>query len=624
VMAAIEQALSGRASVRHAAARDAWADSALLLVRTIVAALLVVAILVASLVSFSALSLFVDRRIPELALLQVAGLEPRRVRRILYLDAALLALLGTGAGALLGRVFAAGFLGGLSWVSDFLQGIELSRIDFNASTAATALGVGGLVSFAGVLEPARRATRQAPLDALLGLATAGGLAETWSRRAWLAAALAAAAGLSAVVVDLPPLARVVAILTAGLALLGVVIRSGLPPLLRGAGRVLDIVLPGIGRLAGASLAARPGETALAAVCVAGVVSGVTISLVLAESTARTIDTWMQSQFPGGVFVTAGPIAAIEPEEFISADTLRIIRETPGVRGVFDQVVEKIDYRGEQVLLFGGRMDVMARFGRLAVVHGDSREIAEAVADGALVVSDRFAQHFGVAAGDTITLDTPKVPRSFRVAGVNRDYSGPAGSINIESSVFDALWPRRGSRDLVLWTEGDPAPVISEIRRRVGEAQTLFFAYGDDLAHFASRLLRRFQIIVMSVALLTAVLGGIAIWNVMLGAVTARRRELALLLATGATQRQIRALTLIDALLLAACGGVGGIVLGVCSGYPVVSSVMADAVGWSLSFSVAPGDLLMLMAGLLCAALLASLYPARLAARVPMREVSGAE
>jgi len=624
VMAGIEHAVSGRASVRHAATRDVWSASALALVRTIVAALLVVAILVASLVSFSALSLFVDRRIPELALLQVAGLEPRRVRRILYVDAALLALFGTVAGALLGWVFAAGFLGGLSWLLNFLQGIELSRIDFGAATAGAALGVGGLVSFAGVLEPARRATRQAPLDALLGFTAARQPEETGRRRVWLAAALAAVAGLSAVVGGLPPLVRVVGILTAGLALLGVVVRSGLPALLRRTGQLIDVVRPGIGRLAGASLAARPGGTALATVSVAGVVAGVTISLALAHSTAQTIDTWMQSQFPGGVFVTAGPVTAIEPDEFVSPETLRTIRETPGVRGVFDQVAEKLVYRGEQVFLMGGRMEVMARFGRLAVMNGDPREVAEEVARGALVVSDRFAQHFGVAVGDTISLDTPKGLRSFRVAGVNRDYSGPAGSINIDSSVFEALWPRRGARDLVLWSEGDPAPVISEIRRRVGETQTLFFAYGDDLAHFASRVLLRFQMIVMSVALLTAVLGGIAIWNVMLGAVTVRRRELALLLATGATRRQIRALTLIDALLLAGSGGVGGIVLGLCSGYLVVSSVMTDAVGWSLTFSVAPGELLTLMAGLLCAALLASLYPAWLASRVPMGEVSGVE
>lgn len=624
VSQAIERAVAGRASVRPAATRDAWADSALLLVRVVVLALMVVAILVAALVCYSALSLFVDRRTPELALLRTAGMEAKRVRRLLYLDAALLALFGAGVGALLGRFVAAGLLGGLSWLSDFLQGVELSHLEFDASTSATAIAVGGVVSFLGVFIPARRAARQPPLEALLGFVPGDGAPSARGPRVWLAPALALVAALALLVPSIPPLARVAAVLGAGLAGLGVLLRWSLPQMLRLARGGLDAVLPGLGRLAGASLAARPGETALAAVCVAGVVAGVTLSLALAQSAAHSIDAWMGGLFPGGVFVTAGPIAAIEPDELISAETLRIVRETPGVRGVFDQVLQKVVYRGEQVLLFAGSTDVLARYGRLAAVRGDPQAIAAAVARGEVAVSDRFSRRFGIAEGDSVTLDTPKGPRSFRVAGLIRDYSGPAGSINLDTSVFDALWPRLGSRDLVLWTDGDPAPVISEIRRRVGDAQTLFFAYGDDLAHFASHLLRRFQAILLSVAILTAVLGGIAIWNLMLGAVSARARELALLRTIGATQRQVRTITLLDALLLAVFGGVGGIALGVCSSYPVVSEVMADAVGWSLDFSIAPLQIALLVVGLLAAAMLASLYPARLAARVPMREASGSE
>jgi hypothetical protein len=185
------------------------------------------------------------------------------------------------------------------------------------------------------------------------------------------------------------------------------------------------------------------------------------------------------------------------------------------------------------------MDALARFGRLDVVSGDARAIAEAVAAGAIVVSSTFARRFHVSEGDSITLDTPKGPMSFRIAGLIHDFAGPAGSINIDLSIFDQLWLRRGARDLVLWTEGDPEPVIAEIRRRVGESQSLFFVYGDDLAHFASGFLRQFQGILMSVALLTAFLGGIAVWNLMLGAVTSRTRELALLLSVGATESQVR-------------------------------------------------------------------------------------
>ena len=624
VMQAIRTEVSGRATVRPAAARDTWVDSALLVVRTVVSALMAVAILVASLVSYSALSLFVDRRIPELSLLRAAGLEPKRVRRLLYLDAALLAILGVGIGLLCGRVLSESLLTGLSWISDFLQGVELRHLEVHFSTLATAIIVGGIVSFGGVLEPARRATRYAPLEALQGDGAAEAQTPRSSRRVILEATAIGAGLVAATIPGTPALFRVAAVLIAGLVGLGLFGRILLPRLLLGARKTLEWVLPGIGRLAGASLAARPSQTVLAIVCVGGVVAGVTISLTLAQSAARTLDGWMERQFRGGVFVTAGELLGAHSDELVSPETVRIIRQTPGVRGVFEHVGEQILFHDEEVLLAAGSMGVLAQFGRLPVVSGDPRAVAEAIASGGIAVSDRFARRFNVGEGDTVTLDTPHGPRGFRVAGVIRDYAGAAGSLNIDIAVFDELWHRRGSRDVVIWTEGDPAPVISAIRQSVGDAQPLFFAYGDDLARFASRLLARFQAILMSVSLMTALLGGIAVWNLMLGAVTARTRELALLLALGATRAQIRVLTLIDGLLLALGGGIAGILLGICSGYPIVSGVMADAIGWSLRFSVAPIEVLILGAALICSSLLASLYPAMLAARVPMAVASGAE
>jgi len=123
VMDAIRAQLGGRATSRRSAAHDTWIQSALTMIQIVVSALMVVAIIVASLVSYSALSLFVDRRLPELALLGVAGLEPRRVRRFLYLDAAMLAALGGGVGLLIGRLLSQAFLTGISWISGFPEGI---------------------------------------------------------------------------------------------------------------------------------------------------------------------------------------------------------------------------------------------------------------------------------------------------------------------------------------------------------------------------------------------------------------------------------------------------------------------------------------------------------------------
>jgi len=580
VRGALEAAVAGKASVRRAAARDSWVASALLAIRLVVSCLLGVAILVASLVCYSALSLFVERRRPELALLGAAGLEPRRLRRFLHLDAAWLALAGATLGLLLGRLLSERLLAALSFVSGFLQGVDLQQIELRASTVAVALGVGLGVSFAGVFFPARRAARCSPLEALTG-STAAEASRT-RRGRWLSRATNA-------------------------------LRSR-----------LDAALPGLGRLAGASLAARPGQTALACLCVSGVVAGVALSLCLARSTGRSLDLWMAGQFEGGVFVTAGELLVADSQDVILPETLATIRATPGVVAVFDHVGEKILHHGREVLLAAGSMEVLARHGRLPAVDGDPRAVAEAVARGDIAVSEGFSRSFAVGVGDEVVLDTPRGQRAFRVAGVIRDYAGPAGSLNLDISVYDELWPRRGSRDLVFWTEGAPSPVIAEIRRRVGDAQILFFAHGDELARFASHLLEPFQALLASVALLTALLGGIAVWNVMLASVAARTRELALLRATGATGRQLRALTVIDGLLLGFFGGALGIGFGVCVGYPLVARMLAGALGWSLSFSVAPAELGLLAASLLAAAVLASLYPARVAARVPMREASSAE
>ena len=111
---------------------------------------------------------------------------------------------------------------------------------------------------------------------------------------------------------------------------------------------------------------------------------------------------------------------------------------------------------------------------------------------------------------------------------------------------------------------------------------------------------------------------------MLSAVTGRTRELALLLSMGATQKQIRTLTLVDGLLLGLGGGIAGVALGVIGAYLVVSRFICEALGWSLTFSLDSRDILVLAAGVVTASLLASLYPAWLAARTQMREASRAD
>jgi putative ABC transport system permease protein len=107
-------------------------------------------------------------------------------------------------------------------------------------------------------------------------------------------------------------------------------------------------------------------------------------------------------------------------------------------------------------------------------------------------------------------------------------------------------------------------------------------------------------------------GGVGIANVMVISVLERRTEIGVRRALGATKRHIRVQFLVEALLLAAAGGLAGVALGAA-----VTGVYAAFRGWTLAVPFAA------LAGGVGAALaiggVAGLYPAARAARLAPAE-----
>ena len=105
-----------------------------------------------------------------------------------------------------------------------------------------------------------------------------------------------------------------------------------------------------------------------------------------------------------------------------------------------------------------------------------------------------------------------------------------------------------------------------------------------------------------------VVGGIGIANVLVISVLERRTEIGIRRALGATRRHVRLQFLVEAVLLAAGGGVGGVVLG-----STVTAVYASSRDWTVAVPVTA------LAGGIGVALgvgaVAGLYPASRAARL---------
>jgi putative ABC transport system permease protein len=120
--------------------------------------------------------------------------------------------------------------------------------------------------------------------------------------------------------------------------------------------------------------------------------------------------------------------------------------------------------------------------------------------------------------------------------------------------------------------------------------------------------RTLTILLVAIASISLVVGGIGIMNVMLVSVTERTREIGVRLAVGATERAIRLQFLGESVLLSVAGGAVGVLLGV-----VGSVVIGRTLGWSLQISLPA--VLMAVVFSVAVGVFFGYYPAQKAARM---------
>jgi putative ABC transport system permease protein len=120
--------------------------------------------------------------------------------------------------------------------------------------------------------------------------------------------------------------------------------------------------------------------------------------------------------------------------------------------------------------------------------------------------------------------------------------------------------------------------------------------------------RTLTALLAGVAMMSLLVGGIGIMNIMLVSVTQRTREIGLRMAVGARRSAILLQFLVEALTLSAAGGLLGVVLGVGA-----AAVLAAQLGWPMVVRLDVVCLSVVSSGLVGVAF--GLYPARQAARL---------
>jgi len=581
-------------------------------------ALSLLALLVGAFLVYSTMTVRVVQRRERLGTLRCLGLGRGQVLAGVLGQAAVLAVTGTLLGLVLGYVLAHGLVGLVTrTITDLYFVVEVRTVTLAPWAVAKGLLLGLGVSVTAAAAPAIEAAWIAP-RALAQRSDLEQRARQVARLSGLAAPVVLAVGAGILVLSGRNLVAAFAalfLLILGYALL---IPAATGFLARAAAPLLGAVAGLSGRMAGGNVRASLSRTGVATAALAIAVSASIGVGVMIGSFRLSVTHWLDDYLRADVYLnlpdsrTGGTIA---PRTRDAARRLPGVREVGIGRWLESETPDGI------LRLFAFETDRQG-FDGFRFLAGDADEIWPRYIGGeAVIVSEPYAWHHGLALGDPVRLHAPGGPVALPIAGIFRDYGSDRGTVVIHRPAYERLFDDPTITSLGLYLDDgvdagelarmlpDRLPGGADLRiRTVGALQSATLDVFDR-TFLVTAVLRWLAMIVAGVGILSAVLA--LQWE--------RMRELGVLRTLGFSPGQLRTLLGIEAGLLGLLAGLMAVPLGIAMAGLLVHVINRRAFGWTMDFTVDPTVVVQSVALALVTALVASVYPAWRSTRSPIPE-----
>ncbi len=175
--------------------------------------------------------------------------------------------------------------------------------------------------------------------------------------------------------------------------------------------------------------------------------------------------------------------------------------------------------------------------------------------------------------------------------------------------IDSIFVEAGSPDLIESAQEAISKIIIKQHHLNKEEEDSFQIRNmADIKNALETTTKTMALLLGSIAAISLLVGGIGIMNIMLVSVTERTREIGLRKAIGASNKDIMAQFLIEAILMSFIGGLAGILLG--SGIAVLITFFA---GWAVK--VSPFSIILATTFSLIVGIIFGLWPAQKAAKL---------
>jgi putative ABC transport system permease protein len=563
-----------------------------------------ISLFVGAFVIFNTISITVAQRTRELATLRTLGASRRQVLRSVLLETAVIGVVASAIGLVLGIGIAAGLKALFS-----VLGLDLPEASavLATRTIVVSLLVGTLITLIAGLLPALRATSVPPISAVREGATLP--RSRFARLKPYAAGATTVLGLLLIVAGMAGgggTQSILASLGAGTLLLftGVAMMSShlVKPIARVVGLPSRRLGGSAGRLATQNSVRNPGRTASTAAALMIGLALVTFVATLGSGLKDSVTGQIEDQAKAEYVVTASSNEGTFPK---AAD--RALASAPGVTVASSVRTDQAKILGEETSVVGVDPATIASVYGFDWEHGSDAAVRQ-LGDGAIVDS-RYAEDNHLRPGSRLRVQTPA--GEFHTYVVKATYNAPRvqplfSGVLISQASFDRDFPN--AKNLMAFASGgDVAGVKGALAAFPDTRVETRPEYVDRAGEDVNTSLAMFYVL-LALSVVVSLFGMV---NTMILSVYERTRELGMLRAIGMTRRQARRMVRHESVITALIGAGLGLPLGVLLAAIATKGLSSEGIGFHLS--IAP--LVAFTAVAVVAGVLAAIPPARRASRL---------
>jgi putative ABC transport system permease protein len=589
----------------------------------------VIALLVGIFIVYNAVAISVVERTKVIGTLRALGATSRQIQGLLLAEWLVIGLVGSVAGVVIGILLARGLVRfAANTINTLMLVIDVREIPIDPVIVSTGLALGVAASLVAAYYPARQAMQTTPVEILRPRSYR---LRKRSPRAFRAGLLALAAWIVLTLVF--GAQSLAALVSTGLVFVALALM--LPAITARTARALREparkTLGVAGFLGLDNVTKFPERTALTATALAGTLAMMVASATLVAGFGYGTKRWMDQAFPFDLAVTASDfVTSVYTSDVLPKSTLDDVRSVEGVGVAYGVQKAFVEYEGQEVMILAidsaefWKAHEARGLSEWALQFGDS---GEAFREGRGVhVSRNFANRFDVEEGRTIALPSPSGTALFAVTRIIDDYSWPQGLVAIDRARYVELWKDDALTyvDVRAAPGVDPEALRGRIRGRLGSGRPAFVYTVGEIKDVAIDTLEQTMVFANVQVLIAIAIGFLGIVNTLLMSVLERVREIGLLRAVGMTRRQVALTVMTEALAIAVFGGVIGILTGLLGALVPVRLYMLSVTGYAMPIAIPWLTLLWALLASIAIGLVASVVPARRAARVDVLEAIGYE